>query len=254
MSLRGQVEPLYERYLRWQCKHIPAHIAIIQDGNRRYARLNNVGTIDGHRAGAETTQRVLEWAQDLGIRTITLYSFSTENFNRDSVEVNYLFDLFKKKFAEICEDDRVHRNQIRVQMIGDRSMLPPDLLRIVEAAEDATRQYSRYFLNIALAYGGRNEIVHAARGVVAGVRDGTVDADVITPKTVESFLYDGIHLPPVDLIVRTGNERRTSNFLPWMANGNECAVYFCAPYWPVFRRIDLLRAIRVYDQRMRRRR
>lgn len=139
-------------------------------------------------------------------------------------------------------------------MIGDRSMLPPDLLRIVEAAEDATRQYSRYFLNIALAYGGRNEIVHAARGVVAGVRDGTVDADVITPKTVESFLYDGIHLPPVDLIVRTGNERRTSNFLPWMANGNECAVYFCAPYWPVFRRIDLLRAIRVYDQRMRRRR
>ncbi|MDD3621082.1 MAG: polyprenyl diphosphate synthase [Methanofollis sp.] len=252
--LRKQAEHLYERYLGWQCKHIPSHIAIIQDGNRRYARLNNVDTIEGHRAGAQATQRVLEWAQDLGIRTITLYSFSTENFKRDQAEVEYLFDLFKEKFAEIPEDDRVHKNQIRVQMIGDRSMLPSDLLSLIETAEDATRHYSRYFLNIALAYGGRNEIVHAAQRVVTGVRDGTLEADTITPKTVEHYLYDETPLPPVDLIVRTGNERRTSNFLPWMANGNECAVYFCAPYWPVFRKIDLMRAIRVYDQRMRKRR
>ncbi len=197
------------------------------------------------------TERVLEWAREIGVRTITLYSFSTENFNRDRAEVEYLFSLFKEKFAALKTDERVHTNQIRVQMIGDRSMLPPDLLQTIEAAEEATRNYSRYYLNIALAYGGRNEIVHAARKIAAGVQDGSISPDEITPQTVESNLYDGIHLPPVDLILRTGNERRTSNFLPWMANGNECAVYFCAPYWPVFRKIDLLRAIRVYDQRMR---
>jgi tritrans,polycis-undecaprenyl-diphosphate synthase [geranylgeranyl-diphosphate specific] len=194
---------------------------------------------------------VLEWAKEIGIRTITLYSFSTENFNRDEREVNYLFEIFKEKFIGILSDERVHKNQIRVQMIGDRSMLPADLLETIDAAEDATRHYSRFFLNIALAYGGRNEIVHAARRVVAGVRDGSIDPDEITPRTVEHYLYEDLHLPPVDLIIRTGNERRTSNFLPWMANGNECAVYFCAPYWPLFRKIDLLRAIRVYDQRIR---
>jgi len=194
---------------------------------------------------------VLEWAKDIGIRTITLYSFSTENFNRDEGEVNYLFDIFKEKFIGVLSDERVHANQIRVQMIGDRSMLPPDLLETIEAAEEATRHYSRFFLNIALAYGGRNELVHAARRVVAGVREGSIAPDEITPRTVENYLYEGFHLPPVDLIIRTGNERRTSNFLPWMANGNECAVYFCAPYWPLFRKIDLLRAIRLYDQRVR---
>lgn len=193
---------------------------------------------------------MLEWAREIGVRTITLYSFSTENFNRDPEEVRYLFDLFKEKFTELRTDERVHKNQIRVQMIGDRSMLPADLLDTIEAAEEATRNYSRYYLNIALAYGGRNEIVHAAQQIVARVRDGALSPDEITPQVVEHNLYEGIHLPPVDLIIRTGNERRTSNFLPWMANGNECAVYFCAPYWPVFRKIDLLRAIRVYDQRM----
>ena len=194
---------------------------------------------------------MLEWAKDLGIRTITLYSFSTENFNRDEGEVNYLFDIFKEKFIGVLSDERVHGNQIRVQMIGDRSMLPPDLLETIEAAEESTRHYSRFFLNIALAYGGRNELVHAARRVVAGVREGSIAPDEITPRTVENYLYEDLHLPPVDLIIRTGNERRTSNFLPWMANGNECAVYFCAPYWPLFRKIDLLRAIRLYDQRVR---
>lgn len=194
---------------------------------------------------------MLEWAKDVGIRTITLYSFSTENFNREDQEVRDLFELFKEVFFGVLTDERYHKNQIRVQMIGDRSMLPPDLLEAIDAAEEATRHYSHFFLNVALAYGGRNEIVHAARRVVARVRDGLISPDEITPRMVEHYLYEGMHLPPVDLIIRTGNERRTSNFLPWMANGNECAVYFCTPYWPMFRKIDLLRAIRLYDQRIR---
>ncbi|KUG19715.1 undecaprenyl diphosphate synthase [hydrocarbon metagenome] len=196
------------------------------------------------------TERVLDWACELGVRHITLYSFSTENFGRDSEEVQTLFNLFKKKFTGILSDERIHRNRIRVQMLGDRSLLPNDLLSAIEAAEEATREYDSYFINIAIAYGGRNEIVHAARSLLQEVREERLSPADIDSEIVESHLHLGLNLPPVDLIIRTGNELRTSNFLPWLANGHESAVYFCAPYWPMFRKIDLLRAVRMYDQRI----
>lgn len=249
--LRSGIDPLYERYLKWQVQHIPRHIAVIQDGNRRYAREQGLDTAIGHRLGADATEQVLDWACDLGVQHITLYTFSTENFRRDSAELESLFLLFREKFTAILKDERVHRNRIRVQMIGDRSLLPGDLLATVDAAEEATRHYNDYFINIALAYGGRNEIVHAARSILDEVRGGAIDPAAIDPATVEAHLNRGAPIPPVDLIIRTGNDCRTSNFLPWLANGHESAVYFCAPYWPAFRRIDLLRAMRVYDQRMR---
>jgi tritrans,polycis-undecaprenyl-diphosphate synthase [geranylgeranyl-diphosphate specific] len=245
------LEPLYERYLRMQCRHIPHHIAIIQDGNRRFARALGIDTVQGHRAGADKTEEILDWAHELGIRHITLYSFSTENFGRDQEEVSQLFALFKERFLRVLTDERVHKYRIRVQMVGDRSLLPQDLLTAVSAAEEATRAYDGFFLNIALAYGGRNEIVLAARNIISSVHDGAILPGAIDVRMVESHLYGGRGLPPVDLIIRTGNECRTSNFLPWLANGHESAVYFCAPYWPLFRKIDLLRAMRVYDQRMR---
>jgi len=250
VNVRPGIEPFYERYLQHQCKYIPKHIAIIQDGNRRFARLQGLKTAEGHSLGADTTERVLDWVHDIGIRNITLYAFSTENFGRDSEEVQTLFGLFKRKFTAVITDERVHRNKIRVQMLGDRSLLPADLLEAIDAAEAATRQYSDYYLNVALAYGGRNEIVYAARSLLTEVKAGLFSPDAIDADAVESHLNRGLHLPPVDLIIRTGNEVRTSNFLPWLANGHESAVYFCAPYWPVFRKIDLLRAIRVYGQRM----
>ena len=248
--LRRLVEPLYERYLAHQCGSIPRHIAIIQDGNRRYARERGADTGVGHRAGADTTERLLGWACDLGVEHITLYAFSTENFNRDPEELGELFDLFREKFLATVADERVHRYGIRVRMVGDRSLLPPDLLEAVEKAEATTSHYTRFHLNIALAYGGRNEIVSAARRIVADAAAGQIRPDEITPALVQESLAEADDLPPVDLIIRTGNECRTSNFLPWQANGNECAVYFCAPYWPQFRRIDLLRAVRVYRQRI----
>lgn len=249
--LRSRIEPLYERYLRWQVKHIPRHIAVIQDGNRRYAREQGLDSSFGHRLGADTTEHVLDWACELGVRHITLYTFSTENFRRDKRELAEVFALFREKFLAILTDKRVHKNHIRVQMIGDRSLLPDDLLETIDAAEKATQHYSEYFINVALAYGGRNEIVHAARSILDEVKRGILDPATINPDTVESHLNRGESIPPVDLIIRTGNDCRTSNFLPWLANGHESAVYFCAPYWPAFRKIDLLRAVRVYDQRMR---
>jgi len=251
VKVRSGLEGLYERLLVWQIRYVPLHIAIIQDGNRRFAKSLGLGAGEGHRAGADTTDRVLDWAHEMGVKYITLYSFSTENFRRDSVEVESLFSLFKERFERILFDDRIHRHRIRIRVFGDRTLLPPDLLERVEAAEAATRAYGNYFVNIALAYGGRNEIVHAARSILRGVRDGAITPEEIDAALVERHLYDGKYLPPVDLIIRTGNERRTSNFLPWLANGKESAVYFCAPNWPDFRKIDFFRALRLYDQRMR---
>lgn len=244
------LEPVYERYVRMQCRHIPRHVAIIQDGNRRFAKALGMDTGEGHRAGADKTEEMLDWAHDLGIRHITLYSFSTENFRRGKGEIEELFALFKDRFLRVLTDERVHRYRIRVQMVGDSSLLPEDLLAAVRAAEEATKDYDGFTLNIAMAYGGRNEIVLAARDILTSVNDGTVTPGEINVQMVEDHLHGGKGLPPVDLIIRTGNECRTSNFLPWLANGHESAVYFCAPYWPLFRKIDLLRAIRTYDQRV----
>jgi tritrans,polycis-undecaprenyl-diphosphate synthase [geranylgeranyl-diphosphate specific] len=147
-------------------------------------------------------------------------------------------------------DERVEKYKIRVQMVGDRSRLPDDLREAVEAAEEATRNHTGFYLNIALAYGGRNEIVLAAREILEETEKSGLSPDKIDVQMVERHLHGGKGIPPVDLIIRTGNEYRTSNFLPWLANGHESAVYFCAPYWPLFRKIDVLRAIRIYDQRM----
>jgi tritrans,polycis-undecaprenyl-diphosphate synthase [geranylgeranyl-diphosphate specific] len=247
---RPLIEPLYERYLRMQCRHVPNHIAIIQDGNRRYAKLLGIDTASGHRAGADKTEEMLDWAHELGIRHITLYTFSTENFSRSKDEVQYLFEIFKEKFTGVLKDDRVKKYRIRVQMVGDRSRIPDDLREVIDAAEASTRDYDGFYLNIALAYGGRNEIVLAAREILTEVAARGLDPDTIDVQMVERHLHEGKGIPPVDLIVRTGNDYRTSNFLPWLASGHESAVYFCAPYWPLFRKIDLLRAIRIYDQRL----
>ena len=154
--LRSAIERIYARYLLWQVKHIPRHVAVIQDGNRRFARDQGLDTAAGHQLGADTTEQVLDWACELGVRHITLYTFSTENFRRNEEELASLFALFQEKFLAIMTDERVHRNRIRVQMIGDRSLLPDNLLATIEAAEKATLHYSNYFINVALAYGGRN--------------------------------------------------------------------------------------------------
>lgn len=248
--IRRCIEHIYEYLISRQCMHIPRHIAIIQDGNRRYAKKRGIATSSGHRAGADRTEEVLEWAQELGIRHITLYTFSTENFTRSDEEVQNLFALFKEKLSRISIDERVHKYGIRIQMIGDKDMLPDDLRGAVEQAEAATAHYDNFYLNMALAYGGRNEMLRTTAKILDDVRKKMIKREDITPELFEENLYgNSVSLPPVDLIIRTGNECRTSNFLPWLANGHESAVYFCAPYWPMFRKLDMLRAIRVYSER-----
>jgi len=231
--------------------NVPSHIAIIQDGNRRYAKIQGKATSYGHRKGAQTSEELLEWAQEIGIRNVTLYSFSTENFNRSDEELNELFSLFIEKFKAVKTDPRIHSNKICLQVVGDRSLIPDNLLATIIEAEEVTKDYSQFHLNIALAYGGRNEIVGAAREIIRDFQTKKITLDMITKDLFDEKIRGDLHLPPVDLIIRTGNEKRTSNFLPWFASGYESAVYFCAPYWPLFRKIDLLRGIRVYDERVK---
>ncbi|MBN1431747.1 MAG: di-trans,poly-cis-decaprenylcistransferase [Methanomicrobiaceae archaeon] len=244
------IESVYEKIIVRQCRHIPEHIAIIQDGNRRFAREKGLDVALGHRMGAQKTNMVLEWARELGIRHITLYCFSTENFSRSEYEQNELFTLFTKTAIDILEDKRIHENKIRFQMVGDRKLVPENLLKKIEEVEEVTKDYDNFTINFALAYGGRNEIVHATKCILEKIEDGILCPDDISEELIYSHLYQEIDIPPVDLIIRTGDDKRTSNFLPWLANGNESAVYFCAPYWPVFRKIDLLRGIRVFSNRI----
>ncbi|QUO48760.1 polyprenyl diphosphate synthase [Halorubrum ruber] len=246
--LRGLVGRAYRRHLRREIDDVPDHVAVIQDGNRRYAREQGDDAPEGHRAGADTTERVLDWCADLGVSELTLYAFSTENFERPDEELEPLFDLLERKLREFADADRVHEQGVRVRAIGDVPRLPPRVRDAVEYAERRTAGNDRFTLNVALAYGGRTELLDAARAIARDVDAGEMAPDDVDVETVEERLYDR-PIRDVDLIVRTGGDERTSNFLPWHANGNEAAVYFCAPYWPEFSEADFLRAIRTYESR-----
>ena len=246
--LRGVVERAYRRHLRREIEDVPAHVAIIQDGNRRYARERGADAPDGHRAGADTTERVLDWCADLGVAELTLYAFSTENFERPDEELEPLFDLLEAKLREFADADRVHDQGVRVRAIGDVARLPERVRDAVAYAERRTAGNDRFTLNVALAYGGRTELLDAARAISEDISDGDLDPGDVDAQVVEDRLYDR-PVRDVDLIVRTGGDERTSNFLPWHANGNEAAVYFCAPYWPEFSQVEFLRAIRTYQSR-----
>ncbi|RBI61697.1 di-trans,poly-cis-decaprenylcistransferase [halophilic archaeon] len=246
--VRNRFETAYERHLQRSISGAPTHVAVIQDGNRRYASQQGEDAPDGHRAGAQTTERVLDWCEELGIEELTLYTFSTENFERPEHERQALFDLLEEKLREFADADRVHDGEVCIRTIGEVDQLPRRVRDAVEYAERRTHDYDRFVLNIALAYGGRNELLGAARDVSRAVADGDLDPGEISVETIEQRLYD-CPVRDVDLIIRTGGDERTSNFLPWHANGNEAAAFFCTPYWPEFSKIDFLRAVRTYESR-----
>ena len=245
---RRRLGSAYERLLAREISGAPTHVAVIQDGNRRYARRQGDDAPDGHRAGAKTTERVLEWCQDVGVEELTLYAFSTENFDRPPNEREALFDLLCEKLREFADAEEVHDNGVCIRILGDVDRLPERVRDAVDYAEARTREYDRFVLNVALAYGGRNELLAAARSVARDVENDELEPEDVDVETIERRLYDQ-PVRDVDLIIRTGGDERTSNFLPWHANGNEAAVFFCAPYWPEFSKADFLRGIRTYEHR-----
>ena len=246
--LREGVWGLYERLLEREVSGIPTHVAVIQDGNRRYAQEHGDETTEGHRAGADTTEQVLEWCSDLGVEELTLYAFSTENFERPEKEREALFDLISEKLRDFADRPEVHDQGVRIRAIGETDRLPERVQDAIEYAERRTAAYDELYLNVALAYGGRAELLGVTKAIAREAAAGDLDPEEVTVEEIEDRLTAG-PTQAVDLIIRTGGAERTSNFLPWHANGNEAAVYFCAPYWPEFSRIDFLRAIRTYESR-----
>ncbi len=242
----------YEHSLKKEAlKHpTPRHVAIIQDGNRRYAKRLGKSVEQGHIYGADTTEKVLDWCGELRIKQLTLYAFSTENFKRPEQEKKALFDLFKQFARKARENKRTHESRLRIRSVGDISMLPQDVKDEIALTEAATAGYDQFYLNVAVAYGGRQEIVDGARKMAKEVMNGTLAPENISEEIVDKYLYFGSEpRSQVDLIIRTGGDERTSNFLPWQASGNECAIYIAAPFWPEFRKIDFIRAVRAYQSR-----
>jgi tritrans,polycis-undecaprenyl-diphosphate synthase [geranylgeranyl-diphosphate specific] len=239
---------VYETLLLSEIDDGPTHVAVIQDGNRRYAKKRGTHTTNGHRAGARTTEQVLHWCEELGIEELTLYAFSTENLGRPPEEREALYDLLCEKLREFADAERVHDGGVMIRALGNLALLPERVQNAARYAEERTREYDTFVLNIALAYGGRAELLGVARDVSRAVEAGELRAEEITTNEIDRRLYDD-ELRDVDLIIRTGGDERTSNFLPWHANGNEAAVFFCAPYWPEFSKVDFLRAVRTYQYR-----
>ncbi|MEM3699893.1 MAG: polyprenyl diphosphate synthase [Candidatus Bathyarchaeia archaeon] len=252
LSLIGAYK-VYEKWLWHQIKNggKPEHIAIILDGNRRWASEKALEPWFGHEKGAEKVEQLLDWCLKLNVKSITLYAFSTENFNRPKAEVEEIMRIAEEEFRKILTDERIHKNRVRLKVIGRVNLLPESLQQLVRDVEKATQNYNEHFLNIAFAYGGRAEIVDAARKIAENVQSGKLDVQNIDEGLFEKYLYTS-HMPKQDpdLIIRTSGEERLSGFLLWQSAYSELC--FLDVYWPDFRLIDLLRAVRTFQKRKRR--
>ncbi len=241
----------YEKRLLQEVKKlpIPKHVAVIMDGNRRYAREMELLSEDGHIRGKDKLEEVLDWCLLLDIKVLTVYAFSTENLRRNREEVDSLMKMFEENFRKVGDDERVHKHGIRIRAIGQIDTLPESVQKAIGYAEERTRQYTSYTYNIAVAYGGRQELVTAIRKIADDVSSGSARLEDINEALVSRYLYtDG--LPDPDLVLRTSGEERISNFLLWQAAYSE--LYFSDVYWPTFSFVDFLRAIRSYQLRQRR--
>lgn len=245
---------IYEWLLEREVKRssIPRHMAFILDGNRRWASARGFPPWLGHRFGADRVEDVLEWCYDLGVSAVTLYVLSTENLkNRPREELEHIFELLERKIEEVESSGKLKKREVRVKVIGDVSLLPERLREKIERLEKSTRMYGKRFLNIALAYGGRREIVDAVKKITRDVCSGKLSINDIDEDLFSRYLYTGnIPFPEPDLVIRTSGEIRISNFLLYQIAYSE--LVFLDVYWPDFRKIDLLRAIRTYQSRKRR--
>jgi tritrans,polycis-undecaprenyl-diphosphate synthase [geranylgeranyl-diphosphate specific] len=229
---------------------VPRHVGIIMDGNRRFARLLGLEDVSmGHVAGQERLENALDWCLELDIRILTVYAFSTENFQRATPERELLMELFEHNFRKMAVDERVHRHKIRVRCIGDLDLLPAAVRAAAEHVMEVTKGFDGYTFNVAVAYGGRQEIVEAVRRIAFESKTGVLDPATITADTISRRLYTG-DLPDPDFIIRTSGEERVSNFLLWQMAYAE--LYFCDVNWPELNKMEFLHAIEEFQRRKRR--
>lgn len=236
--------------IRVQQGPVPHHVGIIMDGNRRFAAELGLDDIRmGHVAGQERLENILDWCLELNIRVLTVYAFSTENFARADAERELLMELFEHNFRKMADDARVHKNKIRVRCIGDLSLLPASVQAAARHVMAVTDRYDGYTFNVAIAYGGRQEIVDAVREIAREAKAGKLSPEDVSVAAISARLYTR-DLPDPDFIIRTSGEERISNFLLWQMAYSE--LYFADVYWPQMSKLEFLRAIDEYQARKRR--
>jgi tritrans,polycis-undecaprenyl-diphosphate synthase [geranylgeranyl-diphosphate specific] len=243
----------YERKLESQIRKdpLPNHVAIILDGNRRWAKYHFLASKGIHAMGADKAEQLLTWIYDLKIRITTLYVLSIENLERDKKELDDIYNLLGIKLEKLYNDSRIHEREMKIKAIGNIDALPQSIKDILSKLEKETDHYDLTFLNIAIAYGGQQELVDAIKKIAQDVEKKELKISDITEQSIHSYLYTS-HLPQPepDLILRTSGEKRLSGFLLWQSAYSE--LVFMDVFWPEFRKIDLMRAIRTFQRRRRR--
>lgn len=220
-------------------KKTPKHLGIILDGNRRWAKEKGLPAFEGHKKGLEKIKKVVEWCKEKGIKILTLFVFSTENWKRSKKEINYLMGLVKK--AMNVDLKEASKQGIKVRVIGERERLPKIVQKAIEKIERTTKKNKKITLNLALSYGGRGEIVQAVKNIVK--------KKVPAKRITEDLISKNLWASDLDMIIRTGKEQRISNFLIWQAAYAE--LYFFTKYWPDFSKKDLNIALLDYSRRQR---
>lgn len=226
--------------------NIPTHVAIIMDGNRRWARKRNIDYRLGHKEGAKTLEKIVRYAKKAGIKYITVYAFSTENWKRTSEEVSALMLLLKTYLDDYGK--RADTENIKVKVLGDITALTPGLQKSIKKCEERTKDNDGIYFSICINYGGRDEIVHAVKNIAQDVKDGKIEIDDINEELMNNYLYTK-EIPDPDLIIRTSGELRTSGFLTWQSVYSE--YLFMDKYWPDFSEDDIDFAIKEYQKRNR---
>lgn len=229
---------------------LPRHVAVIMDGNGRWAKQRGLPRTAGHVEGAKTFRRIGEYAGDLGVKHITFYAFSTENWSRPETEVSAIMRLFGEYLEEARErlQESIQKG-IRLRFLGDKARIDPALVAMMDFMEDATKDGQKVNLNIAVNYGGQQELLHAVRALARDAADGVLDPDAIGAGDIESRLYTAGQ-PPVDLMIRPSGEQRLSNFLLWQSAYAE--FWYSEVLWPDFTEEHFNEALRAYEKRNRR--
>ncbi|MEM1619719.1 MAG: polyprenyl diphosphate synthase [Fervidicoccaceae archaeon] len=254
-SLRAVLAPLYKLYELWLWRQIkqgpvPRHVAIIPDGNRRWAKERGWSAVFGHVEGYKKMREVMRWLDELGVKYVTIYAMSKENCTRRKPEEReHLFSIIKQGLEELLESREVWEKRLKVRVIGRLSLVPDEVRRVAELVEEKTASNDGGVLYVALCYGGRDEIIDAVRRLVADALSGRVECERIDEDLFREYLFTS-EAPDPDLVIRTSGEERISNFLLWQLAYSE--LYFADVYWPSFRKIDLWRAVRSFQQRERR--
>ncbi|MFD2608474.1 isoprenyl transferase [Deinococcus taklimakanensis] len=255
-AARGALLWGYEQRLAREVRthgKLPAHLGLILDGNRRFARAAGLQRELGHSFGADKAHEVLQWCLELGIPSATIWVLSTDNKGRDPQELAHILGLLEREARQLAVDPRIHNNRVRVRAIGQHDNFPPQVLAALKDLEETTAHYTGMRLNIAVGYGGREEIVDAVRASLrAQAAQGRTLEEVAAtfgPADIGAHLYSP-DIPDPDFIIRTSGEIRLSGFMLWQSVYSE--YYFCDVYWPGFRRVDFLRAMRDFQDRERR--